>query len=47
MHTREDFEKILRPTGARFCFFLTVEGSVRTNSKVVRDWLIANGVLAK
>ena len=47
MHTREDFEKILRPTGARLGTHLTVEGSVRTNSKEVRNWLIANGVLAK
>ena len=47
MHTREDFEKILKPTGARLGTHLTVEGSVRTNSKEVRNWLIANGVLAK
>lgn len=47
MHTREDFEKILKPTGARLGTHLTVEGSVHTNSKEVRNWLIANGVLAK
>lgn len=47
MHTREDFEKILKPTGARLGTHLTVEGSVRTNSKEVRNWRIANGVLAK
>lgn len=47
MHTREDFEKILKPTGARLGTHLTVEGSVRTNSKEVRTWRIANGVLAK
>lgn len=47
MHTREDFEKILKSTGARLGTHLTVEGSVRTISKEVRNWLIANGVLAK
>ena len=47
MHTREDFEKILKPTGARLGTHLTVEGSVRTNSKEVRNWLVENGGLAK
>ena len=44
MHTREDFEKVLKHTGAKLGTHLTVYGSVSKNSKEVRKWLLVNNV---
>ena len=45
MHTREDFEKLLKDSGATLGTHLTVYGDVKKNDRDVRNWLKENGVL--
>lgn len=45
MHTREDFEKLLKDSGAKLGTHLTVYGSVKKNDRDVRNWLKENGML--
>lgn len=45
MHTREDFEKLLKDSGAKLGTHLTVFGGVSENDSDVRDWLADNGLL--
>ena len=45
MHTREDFEKLFKDTGAKLGTHLTVYGSVSQRDSQVRGWLAENGLI--